>query len=76
MMNLDPAAVGLPASVKLNPDAEMVTRLANGLTRTGGYCPCRLNRTPETLCPCQEFRLQAADPAFHGLCHCKLYLKE
>ena len=46
-----------------------------GLKRTGGYCPCRLQRTPETKCMCQEFRDQIKDPTFEGFCHCLLYYK-
>ena len=48
--------------VSLNPDAEVVKTVKEGLKRTGGYCPCRLQRTPETKCMCQEFRDQIKDP--------------
>ena len=27
------------------------------------------------FCPCDEFKGQLADPTYHGLCHCRLYLK-
>ncbi len=63
-------------SVRLNEDAEMVKTIREGLKRTGGYCPCRLERTPENKCVCKEFRDQIADPQFHGYCHCMLYYKE
>lgn len=66
----------LPEGVKLNPDGEIVARLQEALKRTGGYCPCRVMRTPENLCICREFKEQIADPAFKGFCHCKLYFKE
>ena len=46
-----------------------------GLKRTGGYCPCRLERTEENKCMCREFREQVADPNFTGYCHCMLYYK-
>lgn len=36
-----------------------------------GYCPCRLEHTPDTKCMCKEFRNQES-----GLCHCGLYYKE
>ena len=62
-------------AVRLNEDAEMVKAIREGLKRTGGYCPCRLERTAETRCPCKEFRLQMADPDFEGWCHCRLYYK-
>lgn len=34
------------------------------------HCPCRLEKTPDTLCMCKEFREQE-----EGLCHCGLYRK-
>ena len=61
--------------VTLNPDAEVVKTVKEGLARTGGYYPCRLQRTPETKCMCQEFRDQIKDPNFEGFCHCLLYYK-
>ena len=61
--------------VTLNPESKMVETVRAGLYRKGNYCPCRLQKTPENFCPCAEFRSQLADPAFHGLCHCRLYLK-
>ena len=60
----------------LNPNEEIVKTIREGLKRTGGYCPCRLQRTPEIICMCQEFRDQIADPDFEGYCHCRLYYKE
>ena len=32
--------------VRLNDDQEVVALIREGLKRTGGYCPCRLARTP------------------------------
>ena len=61
--------------VTLNPDGKLVKAVREGIVRKGGYCPCRLPRNPEFFCPCDEFKGQLADPAFHGLCHCRLYLK-
>ena len=61
--------------VVLNPDEKIVKVVRDGLVRKGGYCPCRLPKNPEFFCPCDEFKGQLADPAFHGLCHCRLYLK-
>ena len=31
--------------IKLNPDQEIVNTIQEGLKRTGGYCPCRRERT-------------------------------
>ena len=62
--------------VILNPDAEVVKTIKEGLKAKDGYCPCRLARTPETKCICQEFKDQIADPDFEGFCHCMLYYKQ
>mgnify|MGYP002561331606 CR=1 FL=1 len=61
--------------IKLNPDQEIVNTIREGLKRTGGYCPCRRERTEATKCMCQEFKDQIADPLFEGFCHCMLYYK-
>ena len=63
-------------AVRLNENAEVVKNVKEGLKRTGGYCPCRLQRTEENKCICQEFRAQIADPNFQGYCHCMLYYKD
>ena len=44
--------------ITLNPDAEVVKTVKEGLKRTGGYCPCRLARTEENRCMCREFKDQ------------------
>ena len=62
--------------IRLNENEEIVKAVKEGLERTGGYCPCRLERTPETKCMCTEFKEQVADPDFEGYCHCLLYYKE
>lgn len=63
-------------SVLLNPDKETVKIVKEGLKRTGGYCPCRLERTPDNKCMCKEFREQIEDPDFEGFCHCRLFYKK
>ena len=62
--------------IRENPDREIVERIREGLKMKGGYCPCRLERTPDTKCMCTEFKQQIADPDFEGFCHCMLYYKE
>ena len=59
--------------ITLNPDADVVKSIREGLEKTGGYCPCRLERTEENKCMCQELREQIQDPDFEGYCHCMLY---
>lgn len=62
--------------VRLNENAEVVAAIKEGLVRTGGYCPCRLERTEDNKCMCKEFRDQIKDEDFEGYCHCYLYYKE
>ena len=59
----------------LNPDAETVKMIREGLKRKNGYCPCRVEQTEDTKCICKEFRQQLEDPEFEGFCHCMLYYK-
>ena len=58
-----------------NTNEEIVRTVKEGLERTGGYCPCRLERTEENKCMCEEFKNQIKDPEFEGYCHCMLYYK-
>ena len=66
----------LPENVKFNPNSQIVERMMQVMAKNGGYCPCRLQHTPENLCICKEFRNQINDPEFEGYCHCQLYYKE
>ena len=63
-------------AVRLNENEEIVKTIKEGLKRTGGYCPCRLERTDDTKCVCTEFKNQIKDPLFTGYCHCMLYYKD
>ena len=63
-------------AVRLNEDKEIVETVRSGLKAKDGYCPCRLEKSPENKCICKEFRDQIADPAFTGFCHCLLYYKD
>ena len=62
-------------TITLNPDPDVVQTVKDGLERTGGYCPCKLEHTENTKCMCAEFRSQIKDPTFEGFCHCMLYYK-
>ena len=62
--------------ITLNPNREIVDTVKAGLQKTGGYCPCRRERTEENKCMCREFREQIKDENFEGFCHCMLYYKE
>ena len=39
-------------------DQEVVSEIREQLKANDGYCPCRLNKTPDTKCMCKEFREQ------------------
>ncbi|MBO7390454.1 MAG: ferredoxin thioredoxin reductase catalytic beta chain [Clostridia bacterium] len=62
--------------VRFNENKEVVDIVKEGLQQSGGYCPCRRERTEDTKCMCREFREQIADPEFEGYCHCMLYYKQ
>jgi ferredoxin-thioredoxin reductase catalytic subunit len=55
--------------VRLNPDAEVVKMIRAGLEKKGGYCPCLMEKTEDTKCPCKVFRETKE-------CHCELYVTE
>lgn len=61
--------------VEFNKDESVVKAIQDGLKRTGGYCPCKIQRTKENICMCEEFKSQIKDPEFEGYCHCRLYYK-
>ena len=42
-------------AVRLNEDAELVAHVKRGLKEKGGYCPCRIPRTPENKCICKQY---------------------
>ena len=56
--------------IKLNSDKDLVDDIRKRLKENDGYCPCRLQKTPNTKCMCKEFREQET-----GECHCGLYVK-
>lgn len=62
-------------AIKLNDNEEVVKVVKEGLKKTGGYCPCRLEKNEDTKCMCKEFREQIQNPEFEGFCHCMLYYK-
>ena len=59
------------AKVRLSEDAEIVKAIKEGLKKNDGYCPCRIEKSPDTKCMCKEFREQES-----GECHCGLFVKE
>lgn len=64
------------SKVRYNENKTVVNNIKEGLKKTGGYCPCKRERTEENKCMCKEFREQIDDDMFEGYCHCMLYYKE
>ncbi len=62
--------------IRYNENEDIVKIVKEGLEKSGGYCPCRRERTEENICMCREFKEQIKDPEFEGYCHCMLYYKE
>lgn len=62
--------------IRYNENEEIVKLVKEGLEKSGGYCPCRRERTADNICMCKEFKEQIKDPDFEGYCHCMLYYKE
>ena len=58
--------------MKISEDEKTVQAVRDGLKQTGGYCPCRIEKTPDTKCPCKEFRTETK---VGETCHCGLYVK-
>lgn len=56
--------------IKTNPDKAHVAEIRKQLKENDNYCPCVLEKTPDTKCMCKEFREMK-----EGTCHCGLYIK-
>lgn len=59
--------------MKLNPDRQIVNSVLEGLAANlllygARYCPCAVNRTNDTVCPCKNMREL-------NECHCQLYVE-
>lgn len=61
--------------VKQNPDKEFAKSIREQLKVNNGYCPCVLEKTPDSKCMCKEFR-DMIDRGDIGMCHCGLYIIE
>jgi ferredoxin-thioredoxin reductase catalytic subunit len=57
------------AKVVLNPDKAVVADVRAGVKARGGYCPCLVEKSEDTKCPCKKFREEQE-------CCCGLYVKE
>lgn len=56
--------------IQVSSNKELVEDIRAQLKANDGYCPCRIEKTPDTKCMCKEF-LEMDE----GECHCGLYVK-
>lgn len=56
--------------IVVSDNNELVEEIRKQLKENDGYCPCRIDKTPDTKCMCKEF-LEMEE----GECHCGLYVK-
>lgn len=56
--------------IQINQDKEYAAEVIERIKQNNGYCPCKIEKTPETKCMCKEFIDQR-----DGMCHCGLYIK-
>lgn len=54
-----------------NENKELVDLIEKQLKDNDGYCPCKIEKTPDTKCICKEF-LEQKEP---GFCHCGRFQK-
>lgn len=58
--------------VELTNDMELRQEIKQGLIENNGFCPCEIERTPDTKCMCKDFRENVAVGEY---CHCGLFKK-
>nr|DAL08541.1 MAG TPA_asm: ferredoxin-thioredoxin reductase [Caudoviricetes sp.] len=56
-----------------NPDKEFLEEIIEKVNDNDGYCPCALQKIPDTKCMCKEFRDQISKQEL-GECHCGRYI--
>ena len=52
---------------KINPNKEIVKTIKDGLKKKNGHCPCLIEMSEDTKCPCLKMRKE------HKCC-CGLYI--
>lgn len=55
-------------TVKINPDKDKVKEIRAALKNNNGYCPCKIEQSEDTKCPCKDLRENQE-------CCCELYIK-
>lgn len=51
-----------------NPDVDFVKNLKKRIKQNNGFCPCQMEKTQDTKCPCKIFKET-------GECLCGLYIR-
>lgn len=59
-------------NIRINSDQDLVREAKKQLIENDGYCPCSLEKTPDTKCMCKDFR-EKVQNGYKGECHCGLY---
>jgi ferredoxin-thioredoxin reductase catalytic subunit len=54
-----------------NPHEEALREIVEAVKANDGYCPCEIEKTEDTKCPCKKFR----DSEDADFCHCGRFYK-
>lgn len=54
---------------KINPDKNIVKTVRDGIKNKNGHCPCVIEVSEDTKCPCKKMREE-------HVCCCELYIFE
>ena len=57
--------------IKQNPNEDELKEIIEAVDANEGYCPCALEKNPDTKCMCKEFR----DNEDTDFCHCGRFYK-
>ena len=65
-------------SFAVQPDENRFELIVNALVRNKNlhgeyYCPCKLKRTQENICPCGRMEDEVRES---GKCHCGLFIRD
>lgn len=66
---------GETMKIRTNEDKDFAKRMMDAIKDNDYYCPCKIEKTDETHCMCEEFRTQIKN-GIEGYCHCGLYYAE
>ena len=56
-----------------NPDQKKYEEVTETVKANDGYCPCLIQRTPDTKCMCKEFR-DFYESGKEGSCRCGRFI--